>query len=106
MILDVAPRAGPFAAESLPREPEQRELLLALPEAPVTTEEAATLTGKSSDEVGPLLTILEIRGYLTPTRDGRVVRTGARVRPANTVPSPIVQTGTEGEDGHAGDRSA
>ena len=82
VILEAAPQAGPLAAQALPQEPEQRELLLALPEAPVTAEEAATLTGRGADEVGPLLTILEIRGYLTPTRDGRVVRTGTRVASA------------------------
>ena len=70
---------GPPTAVSLPREPELRELLAALPDGPATVEEVAVATGRPPDEVGASLMILELRGHVTPTRDGRVMRTpGAR----------------------------
>lgn len=63
---------------ALPEEPELRDVLELLPAAPVTIEEVAALAGRLPVEVAPLLTILEIRGHLTPTRDGRVMRTPGR----------------------------
>lgn len=55
-----------------------RRILEALPAAPVTVEEVAGTTGLPAEQVGASLTILEIRGYVTPTRDGRVMRTPGR----------------------------
>ena len=78
VILEVGPVEGMQAAARLPEEPELRELLLALPDAPVTVDEAAQLAGRIPEDAGPLLTILEIRGHLTPTRDGRVMKTPGR----------------------------
>ncbi len=76
VVLEIGPLEGPAGAEGrLPDEPELRELVLALPAAPVAVEEVAARTGRAPEAVAPLLTILEIRGFLTPTRDGRVMRT-------------------------------
>ena len=61
-----------------PPEPELRRLLDALPAAPVTVEEVAAAAGCPADEAGASLTILELRGYVMPTRDGRVLRTPGR----------------------------
>lgn len=61
-----------------PEEPGLRELLEAIPAAPVTVEEVALAAGRPVEEVATSLTVLEIRGYLTPTRDGRVMRTPGR----------------------------
>ena len=58
-----------------PAEPRLRELLAVIPAAPVTVEEAALAAGRPVEEVATSLTVLEIRGYLTPTRDGRVMKT-------------------------------
>ena len=58
-----------------PVEPELRELLAVIPGAPVTVEEVALAAGRPVEEVATSVTVLEIRGYLTPTRDGRVMRT-------------------------------
>ena len=65
----VAPGAPP------PVEPELRELLAAIPEAPVTVEEVALAVDRPVEEVATSVTVLEIRGHLVPTRDGRVMRT-------------------------------
>ncbi len=62
-----------------PEEPGLRELLELIPAAPVTAEEVAATAGRPVEEVATSLTVLEIRGYLTPTRDGRVMRTPGRV---------------------------
>ena len=61
-----------------PVEPELRELLAIIPEAPVTVEEVALAADRPVEEVATSVTVLEIRGYLTPTRDGRVMRTPGR----------------------------
>ena len=61
-----------------PQEPGLRELLKVIPAAPVTVEEVALAAGRPVEEVATSLTVLEIRGYLTPTRDGRVMRTPGR----------------------------
>lgn len=78
VILEIGAVPGMRQAAHLPQEPHLQELLAALPAAPVTVEEAARLSGRTPEDVGPLLTILEIRGHLTPTRDGRVMRTPGR----------------------------
>lgn len=78
VILEVGTGDALYDNSTLPDEPELRELLVALPAAPVTVEEAAALAARLPDEVAPVLTILEIRGYLTPTRDGRVMKTPGR----------------------------
>ena len=78
IVVEIAPVDGMQHAVPLPEEPDLRELLSALPPSPVTVDEAARLSQRTPEEVGPLLTILEIRGYLTPTRDGRVMRTPGR----------------------------
>ena len=78
VILEVGSGNALYANPTLPDEPELRELLVALPEAPVTIDEVAALAGRLPDEIAPVLTILEIRGYLTPTRDGRVMKTPGR----------------------------
>ena len=61
-----------------PVEPELREILAAIPEAPVTVEEVALAVGRPVEEVATSVTLLEIRGCLVPTRDGRVMRTPGR----------------------------
>ena len=61
-----------------PAEPGLRELLEVIPAAPVSVEEVAVAAGRPVEEVATSLTVLEIRGYLTPTRDGRVMRTPGR----------------------------
>ena len=58
-----------------PPEPGLRELLAALPAGPAAVDEVARTTGRPPEEVGADLIILEIRGYVTSTRDGRVMRT-------------------------------
>lgn len=78
VIVEIGPVDGMREAVALPEEPDLRELLSALPPSPVTVDEAARLSKRDPEEVGPLLTILEIRGHLTPTRDGRVMRTPGR----------------------------
>ncbi len=76
VIYEIGPLVGTESEDArLPGEPELRELVLALPAAPVGVEEIAARTGRAPEAVAPLLTILEIRGFLTPTRDGRVMRT-------------------------------
>ena len=61
-----------------PEEPGLRALLEVIPAAPVTVEEIALAAGRPVEEVATSVTVLEIRGYLTPTRDGRVMRTPGR----------------------------
>ncbi|MYB05091.1 MAG: DNA-protecting protein DprA [Gemmatimonadetes bacterium] len=78
IIVETAPDDVMQYTVPLPEEPDLRQLLSALPASPVTVEEAARLSRRDAEEVGPLLTILEIRGHLTPTRDGRVMRTPGR----------------------------
>lgn len=78
IIVEIGPVDGMREAVTLPEDPDLRELLSALPASPVTVDEAARLSARDPEEVGPLLTILEIRGFLTPTRDGRVMRTPGR----------------------------
>lgn len=74
IVIDTELGEDAAAAISLPREPELRELLAALPAAPTTVDEVAAVTGWPPDEVGARLTVLEIQGYVTPTRDGRIMR--------------------------------
>ena len=62
----------------LPVEPELRALLAVIPAAPVAVEEVALAADLPVEEVATSVTVLEIRGYLTPTRDGRVMRTPGR----------------------------
>ncbi|MDE2784981.1 MAG: DNA-processing protein DprA [Gemmatimonadota bacterium] len=78
IVVETAPDDVMQYTVPLPEEPDLRQLLSALPASPVTVEEAARLSRRDAEEVGPLLTILEIRGHLTPTRDGRVMRTPGR----------------------------
>lgn len=61
-----------------PEEPGLRQLLDVIPAAPVTVEEVALAAARPVEEVATSMTVLEIRGYLTPTRDGRVMRTPGR----------------------------
>ena len=61
-----------------PAEPELRELLAVIPAAPVSVEEVAMAADRPVEEVATSLTVLEVRGYLTPTRDGRVMKTPGR----------------------------
>ena len=74
-VLDLDGPPGAPAEGKLPADPGMRALLTALGPAPVTPEEAAELAGRSAEEVAPLLTMLELRGHLIATRDGRVMRT-------------------------------
>ena len=76
-------------AAQLPREPGLRTLLSAVPQAPVTIEEIAAVTKMPVEEVATSVTVLEIRGYLTPTRDGRVMRTPGRA--AGVVPAAVAR---------------
>ncbi len=78
IVLEIAAAGATGETVALPEDPELRQILLALPEAPVTVDEAATLVGQPAERIGPLLTMLEIRGYLTASRDGRVMRTPGR----------------------------
>ena len=70
--------ADSLTVRSVPAEPELRDLLAAVPAAPVTVEQVAAAAGGPADEIGTSLTILEIRGYVTTTRDGRVMRMPGR----------------------------
>lgn len=78
LILDTGRVDSLAPAAALPREPGLRTLLAAVPQAPVTVEEIAAVTKIPVEEVVTSVTVLEIRGYLTPTRDGRVMRTPGR----------------------------
>lgn len=75
IVTDTTLEDGRASDTALPREPELRELLTSLPAAPVTVDQVAASTGRPAEEVGADLTILEIRGHVTSTRDGRVMRT-------------------------------
>lgn len=75
VIVDAGLRDTAECGTRQPAEPELRELLAAMPPAPVTVEEAALAAGRPVEEVATSLTVLEVRGYLTPTRDGRVMKT-------------------------------
>ena len=78
VVLDATLADDRAGAPSLPRESGLRRILGALPAAPVTVDEVAAAIGRPAAEVAASLTILEIRGYVTPTRDGRVMRTPGR----------------------------
>jgi len=78
VIVDTGPGDAFPGAEALPVEDDLRRLLLAVPPAPVTLEELARVTKIPVEDVATSVTVLEIRGYLTPTRDGRVMRTPGR----------------------------
>lgn len=69
---------GDAARAAPPPEPELRQLLAVIPEAPVAVEEVALAVDRPVEEVATSVTVLEIRGYLTPTRDGRIMRTPGR----------------------------
>ncbi len=75
IVTDTRLGDGAFTARSTPAEPELSGLLAAVPNAPVTVEEVVAAAGRAADEVAASLTILEIRGYVVSTRDGRVMRT-------------------------------
>ena len=78
VVLDATLDDDRTRARSLPREGGLRRILAALPAAPVTVDEVAAAVERPAAEVAASLTILEIRGYVTPTRDGRVMRTPGR----------------------------
>ncbi len=78
VIVDTGAADALPGAEALPVEHDLRTLLLAVPPAPVTLEELARVTKIPVEDVATSVTVLEIRGYLTPTRDGRVMRTPGR----------------------------
>lgn len=78
VIVDTGPADGFAGEEALPAEQDLRTLLLAVPPAPIALEELAKATKIPVEEVATSVTVLEIRGYLTPTRDGRVMRTPGR----------------------------
>ena len=79
VIVEAGPRDIFAARGSLPAEPELRELLAVVPPAPATIDEVASLVGRPCRSgCGPQVTVLELRGFLTPTRDGRVMRTPGR----------------------------
>ena len=75
IVTDTRLEDAAASAGALPPEPALRELLAALPAAPATVDELSRSTGRPADEVGADLTILEVRGHVTSTRDGRVMRT-------------------------------
>lgn len=57
-------------------EPNLQAALAAVPVGrPVTVEEVAQATGLPAEDVAAAVAVLELRGFLVPTRDGRVVRT-------------------------------
>ena len=71
---DFAPEAGALADE-----PDLQMILAALPAThPVTVEEAAVAAELPVEEVAASVALLEMRGFLTPTRDGRIMRTPGR----------------------------
>lgn len=78
VIVDTGMEDTGLHAAPPPGEPGLRELLDVIPAAPVSVEEVALAAGRPVEEVATSLTVLEIRGYLTPTRDGRVMRTPGR----------------------------
>ncbi len=78
VIVDTGLEDASLHSAPPPGEPGLRELLEVIPAAPVTVEEVAVAAGRPVEEVATSLTVLEIRGYLTPTRDGRVMRTPGR----------------------------
>lgn len=73
-VLGLTPEDALGAPPNLPEEPELRRLLLAVPTHPVTVEEAARAAGLSAETAATSATLLELRGYLTSTRDGRLTR--------------------------------
>ena len=80
MILEIGPGdhfGTPVGA--LAGEPELQAILAAIPDArPVTVEEAAVAAELPLEEVAASVGLLEVRGFLTPTRDGRIMRTPGR----------------------------
>lgn len=80
MILDIG-LGDHFAplAEALSGEPALQAVLAAVPDAhPVTIEEVAVTAELPVEKVAASVAVLEVRGLLTPTRDGRVMRTPGR----------------------------
>ena len=75
VIVDAALNDVSLHVPPAPPEPALRELLATIPAAPVTVDEVAAAAALPIEEVATSLTILEIRGYLTATRDGRLMRT-------------------------------
>lgn len=78
VIVDAGLNDTVTAGAPEPVEPELRELLAAIPEAPVTVEEVALAVGRPVEEVATSVTVLEVCGHLVPTRDGRVMRMPGR----------------------------
>lgn len=74
LVLGLKPEDALGAPPNLPNEPELRRLLLAVPAHPVTVEEAAQAAGLSAEAAAASATMLELRGYLTSTRDGLLTR--------------------------------
>lgn len=66
--------AGP-----LPPEPELRAILEAMPAHPVGVEEIAAAAGVPAEDAVASVALLELRGFIIPTRDGRVMRTPGRL---------------------------
>lgn len=66
-------------AAALAGEPDLRAVLAAVPATrPVPVEEVARAVGLPEEDVAASVALLEIRGLLVPTRDGRVMRTPGR----------------------------
>ena len=93
VIVDTGLKDAALHGAPPPVEPELRELLAVIPAAPVTVEEVALAADLPVTEVATSVTVLELRGYLTPTRDGRVMRTpgqaGMVVREKQRGASPL-----------------
>jgi len=72
---------GGFAqpAGPLPPEPELRAILEAIPAHPVSVEEIALEAGLAAEDALASVALLELRGFVVPTRDGRVMRTPGRL---------------------------
>lgn len=92
VIVDTGSNNEIAGMTSLPEEPNLRELLAALPAAPVTIDEAARLADLPIEMAAVSVTVLQLRGFLMPTRDGRVMRTpgNPRTHPLPAAPpSPL-----------------
>ena len=77
VVLD-ADLAAAEQASPKPPEPELRAILEALPARPVTLDQISRQAGESVDAVAASVTVLELRGLLAQTRDGRFMRTPGR----------------------------
>lgn len=75
VVLDADLGTAAEASRRAPQEPELRAVLAALPAGPVTLDEISHLAGEPVDSVAAAVTVLDLRGFLAPTRDGRFIRT-------------------------------